>query len=252
MGLVAAWRAAVPMAVRDRIAHARSRVSPFAGTTYYSGEGEDALILGWFRYSGVDPAKIRYVDIGAAHPVRMSNTYILYRLGARGLLVEPDPTQARALRRARPNDIVVEAGIAFDERRSARLYRLTSGVFNTFSREKAERVVADSQNWLPHMRQSIVDVTEVPLIPVNDIIRQHLADPPNLVSIDTEGTEFAILESLDLGLLSSGDDAPCMICFERGHEDYARLCQVLGPAGFEMASRTPSNWIFMRNKEKIR
>jgi FkbM family methyltransferase len=252
MTFVALWRAAVPAAVRDRIALARSRLTPFAGNSSYSGEGEDAVILSWLRYHESDISKIRYIDVGAAHPVRLSNTYNLYRLGARGVLVEPDPTQARTLRRARPNDIVVEAGVAFDDRRSAPLYRLTSRVFNTFSREKAERVVADSQKLAPHMRQSIIDTVDVPLIPINDIIRRHLAAPPDVVSIDTEGADFAILNSLDLSLLPSDREAPCLICLEKGDYDYARLCQVLEPAGFEMAARTPSNWIFLRGKERIR
>src|SRR5262245_11707880 len=112
MTFVALWRAAVPAAVRDRIALARSRLTPFTGSSYYSGEGEDAVILSWLRYHGSEMSKIRYVDVGAAHPVRLSNTYNLYRLGARGILVEPDPMLARRLRRARPNDIVIEAGVA--------------------------------------------------------------------------------------------------------------------------------------------
>jgi FkbM family methyltransferase len=249
--LVAAWRAAAPRPLRDAIARTRVRLNPAAGATYYSGHGEDALIVGWFRHFGVDPAKARYLDIGAAHPIRLSNTYMLYRLGARGVLVEPDPDQAQALRRARPNDVVIDAGMAFDERRRASLFRLTSPVYNTFSRERAERIVAVSRSWTPDQRQEIRDAVEVPLIPVNEVIAGNFAtgEAPNVVSIDVEGVDLPILRSLDTDLLSRDPEVPCFICIEAG-DPLEEVNPILDPMGFELTARTPDNWLFLRHSQK--
>lgn len=55
----------------------------------YAGNGEDLIILGWLRNYDCDLARIRYVDVGANHPTFLSNTYLLYEAGARGVLIEP-------------------------------------------------------------------------------------------------------------------------------------------------------------------
>jgi FkbM family methyltransferase len=245
MRLAATWRALVPLSIRDRLAIARRRVRAWSGSTYYAAHGEDAVAVSWFSYFGFDFSKVRYVDVGAAHPTRLSNTYMLYRLGARGVLVEPDPEQARVLRQARPRDIVINAGVAFDDRRKATLFRTTSRVFNSFSRAHAESAVAQSQDWPADQRQRMLAPVEVPLIPLNEIVREHLREsPPHFISIDTEGADFAILQSIDFGLLSQDPEAPRLICIEAS-SDYPVVHSVLGPHGFELTARTPTNWLFV-------
>ena len=54
----------------------------------YAQEGED-LILYRMIYGKID--KGFYVDVGAHHPKRFSNTYFFYRKGWRGINVEPMP-----------------------------------------------------------------------------------------------------------------------------------------------------------------
>jgi FkbM family methyltransferase len=227
------WRAAMRMK-----RHVMIRI----GKRSHSAHGEDLLICHWLQHHGCKLSDACYVDVGAAHPIELSNTYLLYRAGARGILVEPDPDQARVLRAKRPKDIVVNAGVAFDERRSARLIRMTARVFNTFSREQAEHCVRVSETWEPHERQKIIDEIEIPLIPINEIISTHLPGRrPHLISIDTEGVELQILKSLDLGLL----DVPAVVCVEASVR-FEEFDSILRPAGFEMMARTSDNWLFHR------
>lgn len=216
----------------------------------FAANGEDLLVLGWLRHYGCDLSRIRYVDIGANDPVFLSNTFMLYEAGASGVLVEPDPELAARLRAKRPRDIVVNAGVAFDERRSATLFRLTASGFNTFSRAQADFVVESSRNWGPNDRQEIIGEITVPLIPINEIIAGH-TEAPALVSIDTEGCDLSILRTLDLGLLSRDLQIPHFICAEAS-ASLADFEQILVPAGFELAARTPDNWIFRRHRERFR
>src|ERR1700722_2901695 len=68
------------------------------GRRSFSAHGEDLLVMGWFAHYGFDLSRVRYVDVGANDPAILSNTFLLYQAGARGVLVEPDPKLAALLR----------------------------------------------------------------------------------------------------------------------------------------------------------
>ena len=53
----------------------------------YSQEGEDMVLSRIFS----DKNKGFYVDVGAHHPIRFSNTYKFYKLGWHGINIEPNP-----------------------------------------------------------------------------------------------------------------------------------------------------------------
>ena len=63
----------------------------------YPAYGEDILAISWFQHFALDLTAVRYLDIGAAHPWEINNTLAFYLLGAKGVLVEPDPDQAKRL-----------------------------------------------------------------------------------------------------------------------------------------------------------
>jgi FkbM family methyltransferase len=165
----------------------------------FSAAGEDRVILAWLEVVfQKDIRDIRYCDIGANHPNILSNTFLFYKNGASGVLVEPDRDLCAALSARRPRDTVLNVGVAFDERRSAKLRRMTSRVFNTFSPEAADRVASSSEGWRSDQRQRIVDEIDVALVPANEILAEHFADGIDFLSIDAEGVDLQILQSIDL------------------------------------------------------
>jgi FkbM family methyltransferase len=211
----------------------------FRSNFSYSAAGEDRLIISWLQYYGLkDFTQIRYCDIGAAHPKQLSNTFALYLCGARGVLVEPDPDQAIELRRVRPRDIVLNVGAAFDDQRSATLRRFTSRVFNTYSQKQADIVLEGSRTWPTEQRQHFIDEVQTELIPANDIIRDHLPGGYHLLSIDVEGFDFQILQSIDFER-----SRPKIICAELS-KTAQELTDLLRPSGYELAATTPDNAIF--------
>ena len=134
---------------------------------------------------------------------------------------------------------MLNVGVAFDERRSARLWRLTSRVFNTFLEKQAELIVEVSKrDWKPEQRQEIVDTIDLELVPADMILRDHFDGAPHFVSIDTEGTNFDILRSINFDRYR-----PTIICVEGGRPlcDYEQL---LGPPGYERICQTPDNLLF--------
>src|ERR1700757_1387281 len=104
-------RAITPSPLWNAAGAAKRRPIPRSQRSF-AGNGEDLLIAGWFRHYGCDLSRIRYVDIGANHPISLSNTFLLYEAGACGVLIEPDPKNAALLRAKRPRDIVINAGVA--------------------------------------------------------------------------------------------------------------------------------------------
>ena len=58
----------------------------FAGE-YYSQEGEDIILNRIFE----DEASGLFVDVGAHHPKRFSNTFLLYKKGWHGINIDPLP-----------------------------------------------------------------------------------------------------------------------------------------------------------------
>lgn len=148
-----------------------------------------------------------YMDVGAAYPVKGNNTYLLYTTGARGVLVEPNPTLTAQLRAVRPGDIVVQAGIGVTAESEADYYEIKgNAMLNTFSPEH----VAELQKG---KTESVVErVVKMPLLNINDVIAEHLKAAPDILSTDVEGLDLAILKSLDLKRFR-----PAVICAETLH-----------------------------------
>jgi FkbM family methyltransferase len=169
----------------------------------YAQQGEDLVLQAVFEHLGI--ARPRYLDIGAFHPTIGSNSFLLYVRGSRGVLVEPNPFMAELLRKARPEDVVLDVGVSVDASTSADYYMLRDRPqLNTFSREQADRYVAESGPG------AIEKVVKMPLRAVNEILAEHFADaPPDLVSIDVEGLDLPLLQTLDFAR-----HRPAVFCVE--------------------------------------
>jgi FkbM family methyltransferase len=136
--------------------------------------------------------KPTYLDLGAADPVDGNNTYLLYTSGCRGVLVEPNPTYVAALRRVRPGDTVVGVGVGVDERTTADYYVFRDHpMLNTFSPDEVALRKRQSKDYV------VEQVVSMPLVPVNRLIASHLGRAPDLLSIDIEGLDLAVLRTLD-------------------------------------------------------
>ena len=150
-----------------------------------SQEGEDIVIE---RLSLLPKVGI-YIDVGAGHPFRWSNTARLYRKGWSGTLVEPNPDRAALLRRFRRRDLVVEAlvGVAAP---TATMAVYDDANYNTVDRELvAERAA-----------QGLVPISEITassraLSTIQDATVTRFANRINLICVDTEGSDLAVLRS---------------------------------------------------------
>ena len=73
----------------------------------FSQFGEDLVLRSYFgNRQGL------YIDIGGNHPFGMSNTYLLYRMGWRGLVAEPIRRLYAKHRRFRTRDVQVNSAVS--------------------------------------------------------------------------------------------------------------------------------------------
>ena len=63
----------------------------------YAQCAEDLIIRFAFDQMGI--RKPVYLDIGAHDPIFLSNTYLFYKKGSRGVCVEPNPMLCKILRK---------------------------------------------------------------------------------------------------------------------------------------------------------
>lgn len=152
----------------------------------YSQCGEDLLICFLMNLiKGTN--KITYLDIGANHPFQLSNTALLYRNGARGALVEPDPYFVNLIRKKRPEDEVLQYGVHFSGEQSAAFYIMDSPTLNTFSKLEMQRYV--------EMGHSLIKIININLIGINELLERY--EDLDFLNLDIEGLDFAVLKLID-------------------------------------------------------
>lgn len=208
----------------------------FGGTTY-SQHGEDLVIASIFYHLGIKTPD--YIDIGAHHPINISNTALLYSLGSRGINIEANPVLAAEFKDTRPEDINLNIGVS-DTIGELDFYMIDerSGR-NSFSREVAESFVRDYPQF------SITAVEKIPVTTITEILDKHYNGKcPAFMSIDVEGLDHKILRSIDFNR-----HRPMVVCVEvvfsgaGGEKD--EIFHLMTKAGYYVHFATSGNLIFV-------
>lgn len=152
----------------------------------FSQSGEDILSLYALRRLGITVPS--YIDIGANHPTKFSNTYLFYLLGGRGLNIEPDPEMAALIRKERPRDETLNVG-AGREAGELEFFIMAQSAFNTCSRSEAEEVQRTSGIAL---RKTM----KIEVVNVGALLRER-GFSPDFMNVDVEGMDMDILASID-------------------------------------------------------
>lgn len=153
----------------------------------FSQEGEDLVIA---RLFDGQPTGI-YVDVGAYHPTRFSNTYLLYRRGWSGVNIDATPGSMEAFRKRRPRDRNVEIAVGL-ERGTCDIHVFEEGAVNTLSPDLAEHRTSNEDYRL-------LDVVAVPVAPLAAILDDNIPSGAavDLMTIDVEGSDLDVIKSND-------------------------------------------------------
>jgi FkbM family methyltransferase len=168
--------------IRDSRFHRRhSRLGTFAQ------HKEDIELM---RLLAQAEARGPYVDVGCNHPFKLSNTYLLYLNGWRGICVDPLPRFERLFRRWRPQDRFECAAVG-EHPGELTLFEFESDVLSTLE----STLAAAYERQGNRLRRR----TPVQIRPIDAILEQHRVQAPvSLLSIDIEGQELTALKSMKI------------------------------------------------------
>ncbi len=164
-----------------------------------------------------------YLEIGAYHPKVFSNTYLFYKKGWRGVVVEPNERMARLYKESRPGDEVIEGGVTgYQGNKVAEYYVFEEGARNTFDKKTAEGYQRAGYRIQRTEMKKILRLADV------------WPKKVDLLSIDTEGLDKEIANDL-----VKIKNKPKVVIVE-GEE----VGKVIEKMGYRLAGKTPYSLIY--------
>jgi FkbM family methyltransferase len=176
----------------------------------FSQNGEDTMLINLFSKNKGG----FFVDVGAHHPYRFSNTYLLYRRGWSGINIDALPGTKQLFDKHRPRDVTIEMGVS-EVSSNLTYWSFKEPAYNTFDEELGhERAEAGISNLLGRIT--------IPTRPLSEILakRVRVGQTIDLLTVDVEGFDAQVLRSNDWNRFR-----PSVV-----------LCEVLGTSFEEMAT----------------
>jgi len=154
----------------------------------WSQGGEDLALLSIF---GNHP-KGMYLDIGAHHPSRFSVTRHLYQMGWSGVNVDANQELIDSFKKSRPRDINLCVAVGLDSKYS----------FTIFHEAAISTLDADWRDKFINGNHKVAKVVEVEGRKLRSILDDFQPQQRiDLLSIDAEGSDLQVLESLEFETL---------------------------------------------------
>lgn len=169
-----------------------------ANPVFYSQYGQDRLLnqkIFKNKRNGF------FIEVGAYDGIKYSNTkFYEDHLQWKGICVEPIPEYFQQLRRNRPSSICIlgcianQNGTAFFHRIKSKQFcvEMLSGILDKYDPKHLARAKREMKN-----SNATSEIIPVNCYLLNDILNQHGIDSVDYLSIDTEGGELEILQSID-------------------------------------------------------
>lgn len=203
----------------------------------YSQEGEDMILRRIFEKQ----EKGFYVDVGAHHPKRFSNTYFFYKKGWHGINIDAMPGSMTPFKKIRNRDVNLEAAIA-KESKEMTFFIYNHPALNTFD----EELVLQRSNKTEYIRKEKIITTTI-----EDILTEYLPERSTIdfISIDVEGLDLEVLESNNWELFR-----PQYILVESEPENFNKIVKkpiynFLTEKQYELFAKTCRTLIFKNSRD---
>ena len=203
----------------------------------YAQEGEDMLLR-----TILGNKKGFYVDIGAHHPKRFSNTYYFYKNGWDGVNIDAMPGSMDIFNKIRPRDVNLELAIS---KRIEELdyYAFDEPALNGFlKKESVEKIKKEGFNLLFSKKiktSTLAEVLDLYLKKESKI---------DFMSIDVEGLDLEVLQSNDWNKYK-----PNVLLIEihkYGLENLKdhKIYEFISNKGYELICSTVNTFIFKKKE----
>ena len=154
---------------------------------FYSYAGIDLLVSDIFKNinNGI------YIDVGAQHPIKNNNTYLLNKKGWKGINIDLDQKNIDLFNIARRNDLNIVAAVDSKiNERNLYFYHDKSPI-NTLSKNLSDYNKAVVKE-IKHIKTTTLDI-----ILKNSTFKDSSID---FLSIDVEGFELEVIKGLNLNI----------------------------------------------------
>ena len=206
----------------------------------FSQEGEDKFLLEYFK----DRINGFYIDVGAFHPYRINNTYLLYKKGFRGINIDISATSIDFFDLARPDDVNLNVGASDKFEDKFFFSKKNLSFHNTLSKSLAESKIQTE----PFKKKYSISCK-----PLDKIIQEtkYSNKTINFLNIDAEGYDYQVLLGLNLK-----KNNPEVICIEisslvdKKNEYYkdTKIYKHLIKYGYKLSWRGFNSFIFTYQK----
>ena len=167
----------------------------FINKKTYSMDEEDLFINNFFKNKiGL------YVDVGAYHPLELSNTYLLHKRKWKGINIDINPLSIDYFNFLRPNDINLNLGVAKKNFTKMMYFQKNKSPLNTLNLNHAKKVFSNK-----FKKKKIKTKTLTTILDKTEFKGKEI----DFLNIDTEGNDLEVLQSLDFKKY-----IPKLICVE--------------------------------------
>jgi len=155
----------------------------------YSQEGEDMILRRIFENENTG----FYIDVGAHHPKRFSNTHYFYKRGWSGINIDAMPDSMKRFNKIRSRDINIEAAIS-NEKKEITYYMFNDPALNSFDIDLVQERINE--------KYSLIKEQKIVTKPLKEILSEYLPrnQKINFMDIDVEGLDLEVLKSNDFSL----------------------------------------------------
>lgn len=175
----------IPEEYRKRISDIKNIYFNGFSIKSYSQEGEDIILKRIFETQ----QKGFYIDVGAHHPMRFSNTYLFYKQGWKGINIDAMPGSMILFNKIRSKDINLERAVS-NKKTALTYYMFNDSALNGFSEK-----LSIQRDGL--MEYKIISTKKIDTYTLEEILDEYLPDnqPIDFLSVDVEGFDAEVLKS---------------------------------------------------------
>ncbi len=206
----------------------------------FSQEGEDIIVERIFKSLKIKYNEIFYLDIGAGHPIRYSNTLLFYVKGSQGVNVDPNIKNIELYKYLRPKDISCDMLLG-DSTNPVDFYVYEQPELNTTNIDKVKKLKLHNIFHLEKKKLIKKNINQF----FNEILKNKISSI-NFFNLDVEGSELELIKSINWKLFK-----PKIISIEIPFDNIDsiyenEICRILFNNNYKIFSKLYNSLIFIR------
>ena len=202
--------------------------------------GEDKKIVKLFHKN----KKGMYLDVGCFHPIRQNNTYLMYKLGWKGINIDLNPLSIELFNVARTNDINICAALSSKKSTETVYFDHSLSSLNTISKEHI--LFLKKAFGLNKLKKR-----KIKTITLTGLLKKNKIRKIDFMNIDIEGSELKVLKTLNFNYFDIK-----VICIEMLNQFFTKrnkinkdkIIKIFKQNNYTLKFKTFANYVFIKNE----